>query len=240
MGEKELLTDLHTEIFIRIVVSVIFGFAIGLEREVTNKSAGLRTQALVCLGSTIYTLMSVYGFDLHTTSLMLRNDPARVAAQITSGVGFIGAGVVLRHGTSVYGLTTAATLWVSAAIGMAVGVGSFFAATVGTLVTVLVLISLRALEKNFLSKITKKVHKIRVNVICSSSQALNIQDFIFKKYEKVLEFKEEKLKYDQSLVSISFLLSILSNNPINSVTADLKNLDNIESLSIARDFATVD
>ena len=108
----------NADILLRIIFSIILGSIIGLERELTNKSAGLRTQIMVCLGSCLFTILSIYGFSTAVTLYPL-GDPSRVAAQIITGIGFIGAGTVLRQGLTVTGLTTASTLWIVAAIGMA-------------------------------------------------------------------------------------------------------------------------
>ncbi len=110
------------EDFIRLGVSLALGTAIGLEREVSDKAAGLRTNVFIALGSTLFTLVS----------LRFPYDPARIAAQIVSGIGFIGAGSILREGERVTGLTTAATIWTVAAIGMAVGYGHFTLACLAT------------------------------------------------------------------------------------------------------------
>ena len=125
----------NSDILIRIVFSIILGSIIGLERELTNKSAGLRTQILVCLGACLFTILSIYGFSTAVTLYPL-GDPSRVAAQIITGIGFIGAGTVLRQGLTVTGLTTASTLWIVAAIGMACGCGQISIATVTTILTV--------------------------------------------------------------------------------------------------------
>ena len=101
------------DILIRIIFSIVLGSIIGLERELTNKAAGLRTQILVCLGSCLFTILSIYGFSTAVTLYPL-GDPSRVAAQIITGIGFIGAGTVLRQGLTVTGLTTASTLWIVA------------------------------------------------------------------------------------------------------------------------------
>ena len=138
------------EILIRIVVSIILGSIIGLEREITNKSAGLRTQILVCLGSCIFTILSIYGFSTAVTLYPL-GDPARIAAQIITGIGFIGAGTVLRNGPTVFGLTTAATLWMAASIGMACGSGMYDVATIATFASVLVLTLIRVFERKVLN-----------------------------------------------------------------------------------------
>jgi putative Mg2+ transporter-C (MgtC) family protein len=130
---------------IRLVAAAALGALIGLERELDEKSAGLRTHILVCVGSTLFTLVSAYGFHdfLVSGSAIVRTDPSRIAAQIVTGIGFLGAGVIFRQGASVRGLTTAASLWIVAAIGMACGAGFWPGAVIATVVA---LFSLRVLE----------------------------------------------------------------------------------------------
>lgn len=132
---------LHLDILGRLLLALALGAAVGMERELSGKPAGLRTIILICVGAELLTEMSlaVASLPLHD---LVRADPARIAAQIVSGIGFIGAGTILVHRGSVVGLTTAATLWVSAAIGIAVGARAYVAA-VGS--TVLVLITLALL-----------------------------------------------------------------------------------------------
>src|SRR6476660_1071610 len=126
---------------LRVVVAAGLGGAVGLERELREREAGFRTHLLVSVGSCLFTLVSAYGFHefLVGGGNIVRTDPTRIAAQIVPGVGFLGAGAIIRQGFSVRGLTTAATLWVVAAIGMASGAGYFSAAVI---TTVLVLFSL--------------------------------------------------------------------------------------------------
>ena len=100
---------------VRVIVSLVLGGVVGLEREVSDKSAGLRTNILICVGASLFTIVSQ----------KFSNDPARIAAQLVSGIGFLGAGSIMRDGDRVTGLTTAATIWTVAAIGMAVGYGHF-------------------------------------------------------------------------------------------------------------------
>jgi putative Mg2+ transporter-C (MgtC) family protein len=130
---------------LRLAVAAALGGAIGLERELDEKSAGLRTHILVCVGSALFTLVSAYGFRdfLVNGGSVVRTDPARIAAQIVTGIGFLGAGVIFRQGFTVRGLTTAASLWLVAAVGMAAGAGYWSAAVIGTVVA---LVSLRPLE----------------------------------------------------------------------------------------------
>ncbi len=133
------------DVIIRVVLSCILGGLIGLERESLNKSAGFRTHILVCVGSALIMLVSqeIY-FQYRGETPM---DPARIAAQVVSGIGFLGAGTIMREGVNVRGLTTAASLWVVAAIGLAVGTGFYFAAIITTGVVFLVLIYLGKVER---------------------------------------------------------------------------------------------
>ncbi len=130
---------------LRLALAAVLGGAIGLERELDDKSAGLRTHLLVAVGSALFTLVSAYGFRdfLAGGGNVVRADPSRIAAQIVTGIGFLGAGVIFRQGLAVRGLTTAATLWLVAAIGMAAGAGFWAGAVIATLGA---LISLRPMD----------------------------------------------------------------------------------------------
>ena len=123
---------------IRVLLSLFLGGMIGYEREVKYKPAGLRTHMLVCLGSTLFTILSINAFP--------GADPARIASYIVVGIGFIGAGTVLQTKKGVIGLTTAASLWVTASIGMAVGVGYYAIAITAAILSFLVL-QLSKIEK---------------------------------------------------------------------------------------------
>src|SRR5437899_10997931 len=139
------------EALLRIVLAAVFGGAIGLEREFREREAGLRTHMLVAVGSALFTLASAYGFRdfLVHGGAVVRADPTRVAAQIVTGIGFLGAGAIIRQGLSVRGLTTAATLWVAAAIGLAAGAGYYSAAVITTAVALVALGPLRWLGYRF-------------------------------------------------------------------------------------------
>jgi len=159
------------EIAMRLLISFGIGAAIGLEREYRSKAAGLRTMIMICLGSTIFTEISIH---------LGGENPDRIAASIVSGVGFLGAGVIFKDGLTVTGITTATTIWISAALGTAVGAGEYFIAIVGSGV---VLIVLTALEK--FQYLVERFHQSRNYKI------------IFKndlEFETVLEKSLQKLK----------------------------------------------
>ena len=129
------------ELIQRLLLSATLGAALGFEREWRQKYAGLRTNILIALGSTLFTVMSI---DLAAAS---GGDPTRLAAQIVTGIGFLGAGAIMRTGAGVRGLTTAAMIWVNAAIGVAVGGGEYQLAVIATGVTLVVLILLNPVER---------------------------------------------------------------------------------------------
>lgn len=124
-----------------IILAVVLGAAIGLEREVHRKAAGLRTNVLICLGAAVFTMISRQMGASHGGSL------TRIAAGIVTGVGFLGAGAIIRERASVLGLTTAATIWLVASIGMACGAKLHLLAVISTLIAIIVLIGLGRLEK---------------------------------------------------------------------------------------------
>lgn len=138
--------DLHLQgtIALRLLFAFFLGALLGYERRVQQKPAGSRTHALVCLGSAIFMIISIYGF----AGIPGQRDPARIAAQVVTGMGFIGAGAIWKERSWVVGLTTASTLWVSSAIGLAVGAGMYLPAIIGTFLSYLAL-ELHKFEKIF-------------------------------------------------------------------------------------------
>ncbi len=130
------------ELMARLAVAAVLGAALGIEREYRGKPAGLRTNMLIALGSALFTIVSLAMLDRDGSS-------DRIAAQVVTGVGFLGGGAILRDRATVHGLTTAATIWVNAAIGMAAGLGRFAMAGAATLITLIVLIALGPLEAYF-------------------------------------------------------------------------------------------
>lgn len=128
--------------FLSLVMAAFLAGLIGYEREYHGHSAGLRTHILVALGSALIMLLSIYGFG----DINVDRDPARLAAQVITGVGFIGAGTIIQNGFDIKGLTTATTLWLAMAIGLASGAGQFLLATLGALVGLFTLVMLRRFE----------------------------------------------------------------------------------------------
>jgi putative Mg2+ transporter-C (MgtC) family protein len=163
--------NLHAdlEVFLQLMISFGIGTAIGIEREYRSKAAGLRTMIMICLGSTIFTQLSIN---------LGGANPDRIAANIVSGIGFLGAGVIFKDGLNVSGITTATTIWISAALGMAVGAGEYFVALIGSGVVLVVLIIFEKLQ-NFI----ERLHQMRTYKI--SVDSFEIENALQKEMERL-------------------------------------------------------
>jgi putative Mg2+ transporter-C (MgtC) family protein len=161
------------DVLLRLAVAAVLGGAIGLEREVREREAGLRTHMLVSVGAAVFTLVSAYGFADFDYGLRtgINFDPTRIAAQIVTGIGFLGAGAIIRQGLSVRGLTTAATLWVVAAIGMAAGAGYYSAAVLATLIVLVSLWPLRIAAHRILVRLRPEEGRLLVSIPSGASAA---------------------------------------------------------------------
>jgi putative Mg2+ transporter-C (MgtC) family protein len=153
-------------VLLRLMVVVVLCGAIGLERQAREQIAGLRTHVIVGLGSGLFTLVSAYGFS---GSGFSRVDPTRIAAQVVSGIGFLGGGVILRYGITVRGVTTAAALWISAAIGMATAAGFYVAAVATTVIALVALVALRRLKPVVRRRLGSEALALELELVAGAS-----------------------------------------------------------------------
>lgn len=175
-----------------IFISVILGLFIGTEREYRNKSAGLRTFILVCFGSCLFTILSIK---------IGVNDPDRLAANIITGIGFLGAGVIFKGDNKIDGITTATTIWATASIGMAVGSGYVYLSLTGTVLVLLILSSLSYLQ-NFIDN----NHKIReYKIVVRNFEDVAYFENIFKNYH--LKFFVVRQKFNQENITTTWMLT---------------------------------
>jgi putative Mg2+ transporter-C (MgtC) family protein len=165
------------EVLLRVVLAGVLGGAIGVEREIREREAGLRTHLLVAVGAALFTLVSAYGWhDFHFSNQSgVTYDPTRIAAQIVTGIGFLGAGAIIRQGLSVRGLTTAASLWVVAAIGIAAGAGYYTGAVITTDVVLVSLRPLRILAYRLIERIRPGERRLEVDLRANESPALLLE-----------------------------------------------------------------
>ncbi|MBO4656428.1 MAG: MgtC/SapB family protein [Bacteroidales bacterium] len=204
--------SLTYELILRIIVGGALGGIIGIEREKRAKEAGFRTHFLVALGSTLISVISAYGYDKVADIIPIaRYDPSRLAAQIVSGIGFIGAGLIIFQKNVIHGLTTAAGLWVTAAIGIACGVGRYDLAIVTTIMVLialeLVMVIDRKLNKRQLSitmttadkdKITKFVNSVKADGAVLRAYDLEVLDEgEGKVYKATVELSTKSIDYEE-------------------------------------------
>lgn len=229
----------NIDFLLRLSVALILGFTLGLERELTNKYAGLRTHILVCLGACVFTLLSIYGFPTFAVgdNVIIDQatgvrDTARIAAQIVTGIGFIGAGTVLRNGPMVFGLTTAATLWIAASIGMACGAGMYDIAVISTVFSVAVLTLIRIFERQILPASVKQLKRFKISVYCNGDDTKKIYDYLVSTVDNMKDFTAKKLieNPQKSKVSSSFELS--NKKLIDKIYSQLLNMTNPDSVSL--------
>jgi len=145
------------DLIVRLVLATLFGAVVGYQRELADRPAGLRTHVLVCLGSALIMIVSIYPF-----SALAQADPSRIAAGAITGIGFLGAGTIIRQGNIVRGLTTAASLWTVSGIGLAIGSGFYIPALLGTAIVFLVLAGLKRVEQTMIG--TKEGSVLRVMI----------------------------------------------------------------------------
>jgi putative Mg2+ transporter-C (MgtC) family protein len=161
------------EILLRVILAGVLGGAIGLERELRERQAGLRTHLLVAVGAALFTMVSAYAWTdwRFSNEEGLVFDPTRIAAQIVTGIGFLGAGAIIRQGLSIRGLTTAATLWVVAAIGMAAGAGYYPAAVITTVLVLVTLWPLRLLAFRISNRFRRDEGRLLIELPAGASAA---------------------------------------------------------------------
>lgn len=214
------------EITIRLLLSIILGGIVGFEREKVGKPAGLRTHILVCLGSTVTMLTSLFMFYQFQGKANL--DPGRISAQVISGIGFLGAGTIILEGPNVKGLTTAATLWIIAAIGLAVGIGFYYGAVLCTIIVFIVLRTLSKFEKNILNN---HCNKTLVIVLKNSSSNLGKISALLEDMNIAVNNIQINFSKDKN-IELSIRLPKNSLELEKRIIEELSHLNDIEHLYI--------
>jgi putative Mg2+ transporter-C (MgtC) family protein len=205
----------------RLVVAAALGGAIGLERELRERGAGLRTHLVVCVGAALFTLVSAYGFEDFFAAAGTRIDPTRIAAQIVSGIGFLGAGAIIRQGLSVRGLTTAATLWLVAAIGMASGAGYYSAAIIATAGALLTLGPLRIVAYRLTRRFRDETERLLVELPAGGSPAPLIE--AIERFGRVVSLDVAQ-EGDRRSVAIDVALHESNSPRVVAAVADLEGV----------------
>ena len=212
----------YGEIILKLVLSTVLGGIIGFEREVGNRPAGLKTHILVSIGATLIMLVSKYGFG-HGA------DPARLAAQVVSGIGFLGAGTILRTGNTVQGLTTAASLWVCAGIGLAIGSGFYFGAVISVILVMLSLVILVRVEISLFANKKRSIKIVaveRAGLIGDIGTFFGENDFVIKKIDI------NPLDDSKASVEMNFIVDVKANGKLGTIVDLMYNIDGIQRISL--------
>lgn len=218
------------DLTIRVLTAAALGGLVGFEREWSNHAAGLRTHILVCIGSAAIMLLSIYGFNQFVNESNVRMDPARLAAQVISGIGFLGAGAIMRDGSKVSGLTTAASIWVVAAIGLCVGAGFLFAAV---LTTVIVLISLFVLNKLENQMMRHRRHRqLIIAVIDKPGMIGNVFTQLGEQGIQVTKMSLHNKDEDQPVTEMKLSVKVKSHIRLNQSIELINNMEHVVSIEI--------
>ncbi|MBI2874718.1 MAG: MgtC/SapB family protein [Firmicutes bacterium] len=212
-------------VFARLLLAAVLGGLIGLERESHNRPAGLRTNILVCVGSAVITLVSIEGFGEMDGVV----DPSRVAANIVTGIGFLGAGTIMRYGGSVQGLTTAAAIWVVAGIGMAVGTGYYWGALASTFIVIVSLLVLPRLESRFIQR--RKLKELSVEILDRPGQLGRITTLLGDFSVSIMDVKMGDVDlidpYQMEGLVIQFLLRAPNSLALAEMLQALMDIDGV-------------
>lgn len=203
--EETIFQNIEEHQLLKVIISVVIGALLGLEREYRHKAAGMRTLTLICMGSTLFTILSV--------ELGFPGSPDRVASNILTGVGFIGAGVIFKGDFSIDGITTAATIWIASALGIAIGCNHYLLAGFSLAIVILLLIGLKLLEKRISGINEKRVYNIQYHMDhCSKEEVPGF----FKRFG--LQYKQQQYLRKESLIEEQY-----------EVTGHLSNIEELNS-----------
>jgi putative Mg2+ transporter-C (MgtC) family protein len=208
------------EIVLRLGIAAVLGMMVGFERERQNQPAGLRTHTILAIGSCLAMTISI-NLAMQFTAYVPNGDPARLAAQVVSGIGFLGAGAILRYGTSVKGLTTATSLWTIAIVGLAVGAGHYFAGVATTAMLLIILVLLNVLEK----KLIRVYETINVSVTALNNPTL-VEDILalFKKMKKKVLSVSVEADVANNTQTVSLVLKTIEIDPMDDIRDGLKSV----------------
>ena len=214
----------------KLLLSLVLGAVVGLERRHKGQIAGMRTFALITMGATLAMLVSIY---IPQEYLGLKNgDPGRIAAQVISGIGFLGAGAIIQMKGSVRGLTTAAGIWMAACIGLAVGAGMYVVATIACFLIIFVLLSLELCEKHLFKGNEQKIVRLKVNKIVTDASDYRQS---FKDFH--VHVSDEFLRYDYTLgtTTINFMVRSRDNTNFIGLFNQLHSQGDILSLTLTNE-----
>jgi putative Mg2+ transporter-C (MgtC) family protein len=221
----------NVEMLLRLLTAAALGSLIGFERERLLWAAGIRTHMLVCVGSCLIMIVSQYGFSSILTEKNVVLDPSRIAAQVVSGIGFLGAGAILARGEIVKGLTTAASIWTVAAVGLAVGGGLYLAASASTVIILIILAGIKPLEEAYRSR--NQSCQLKVEVDHGGLTPEVLKETLGLRTAQIKRFLVEN-RDQNGTDQLSILLSKVSSQDIAAYPEKLKELDGVRQVKVMR------
>jgi len=219
----------NSEIIMRTIIAGLLGSIVGLERETQNQPAGLRTHIILVTGATLAMVLSLNAPFLFTDTPL--GDPSRIAAQVVSGIGFLGAGAILRYGPQIKGLTTATSLWTMAIVGLCVGAGLFFPAVATTALLIIVLTVISLLEENLIQPV------ITMQIVLKAEDRIGLLSDLKK---VVLQFSEGsestlysvKKNMEENRINIEITLKTKNSNAFEEIIEEIADIDGVRSFEI--------
>ncbi len=220
------------EVIIRLLVSALLGSVVGLERERLNWVAGLRTHMLVCVGSTLIMMVSMHGFGDVMGKENVVLDPSRVAAQVVSGIGFLGAGTIFFWRREILrGLTTAAALWAVAGIGLAIGGGMYSAGVAATILVLIILAFLKPVERLISKNVELSKHILRIKIHPKKISLESVEQTLTDAGIKLVEMEVRKVAVSESSQEYLLEINIVgSGEKLLRLADELKNNDGVQSI----------
>src|SRR3979490_3339103 len=216
------------ETLARLLVAAIFGSLIGFERERLLWAAGIRTHMLVCVGACLFMIVSAFGFSTSITQSHVVLDPSRIAAQVVSGIGFFGAGAILARGEIVRGLTTAASIWTVAAIGLAVGGGLYFAAGLSTAIILAILAGVKPLEEAYRDR--NQTCRLVIETARGTLTPEILKDALKVRNAQIKRFLARAR--DADVDDLTVILARVSSNDIASFIAKIKTISGVTKVNV--------
>lgn len=220
----------NIDIILRLTLAVVLGSLIGIERERLAWAAGLRTHMLVCVGSTLIMIVSAFGFADVLGTQHVDLDPSRIAAQVVSGIGFLGAGTILLRHDAIRGLTTAASLWTVAAVGLAVGSGLYLAAASATMLILLILAGIKPLERRLWG-----ARHARTLMLIIDRRAISLTTIEMALAQATVEMKQLRIEHSDSANEdrIHLTLSRTSTSALLGVVEQLRTTPGIRTITVS-------
>lgn len=212
---------------VRLAISFMLGAIIGVERQMRRRDAGIRTFSLICMGSTAAMLISIWIPQTYPT--FLNGDPGRIAAQVLTGIGFLGAGAIIQNRGSIQGLTTAACIWVIAVIGLAAGAGMYIVAVIATIATLFVLISMEKLEKRMFLDGVNKI--LMITCSTSSPELKKIRKIVEDKNIYIVSFSYEN-DYDTNTSIITYKVNVKQKSAYSILFSEIRSLGYIKQIRL--------